>query len=86
MMLDGEVPSLYSTFKTAIDVLADNSTATIKAGTGILDGGIDLDRDINITLIGGLDSTLTKKDGYLHIRGGLVITHGSLTVDGIVLE
>jgi len=86
LMLDGAEPLLFSTFKTAIDVIPEYSAATIKAGIGILNGGVNLNRDIQLKLLGGFDSTMTKQDGYLHIRGGLVITLGSLTVDGIVLE
>lgn len=79
-------PSLYSTFKLAQDTIPDNGTGTIKANRGMLEGGLALNRSITLTLLGGFSESLTKQDGYLHIKGGLVIALGSLVVDNIILE
>lgn len=78
---------LLSTLKLALDTIPDNSAGTIRANSGTLEGGFILNRDTNLTLLGGLGDTLTEQgDGYLHIKGGLVIAHGALTVDKIILE
>jgi len=78
---------LLSTLKLALDTIPDNAAGTIRANSGTLEGGFILNRDINLTLLGGLGDTLTEQgDGYLHIKGGMVITLGTLTVDKIILE
>lgn len=90
IMLVESPSTYYSTFELAYNAAmttgADLRSAIIRAGVGTITGGLNLNRNLALTLLGGLDSTLTRADGYLHIRGSLVITAGSLVVDRIVIE
>lgn len=86
-----ELPSTYySTFELAYDAAMasglDLRPVLIRAGVGTISGNLNLNRNLALTLLGGLDSTLTRADGYLHIKGSLVITAGSLVADRIVIE
>lgn len=86
IQVDGSPNAYYSTFELAYMALQDGFPAVIRISGGTIGGGLNLNRDVTLSLLGGLDNTLTKQDGYLHLRGELVIALGSLTVDGIILE
>ncbi|MDO9309051.1 MAG: hypothetical protein Q7V04_08295, partial [Deltaproteobacteria bacterium] len=90
MQVDGTPPTYHTTFEVAYDSIPVTGTdlvaAIIRAGVGTISGNLNLNRDLALTLLGGLDSTLTRAEGYLHIKGSLVIAAGSLVVDRIVIE
>lgn len=89
IMLADTPATYYSTFELAYEAAAnggDLRPIIIKTGTGTITNGLTLDRNLALTLLGGLDSTLTRGEGYLHIKGALVVESGSLVVDRIVVE
>lgn len=79
-------PLYYDTLQNAFDDTRTLSGDTIQTQAATFnESSLTLGRSINLTLMGGFDSSYALNAGYTTIQGPLVIQNGSLTVDRIII-
>jgi hypothetical protein len=77
----------YPTLQSAYDNYYDPAEiSAIEMLAGDLPGSLDAYRPIDITLKGGFDTTWTPSSGITIIQGEITISHGSLTVEKVVIS
>jgi hypothetical protein len=75
----------YNTLQEAFNAV-NTASCTIQAQEGSLAGNLTTNANSDITLAGGFESNYMGNNGFTTLDGTLTITHGSLTVENLVLE
>ncbi|MGO9952060.1 MAG: hypothetical protein ACLPN1_07590 [Dissulfurispiraceae bacterium] len=83
----GPPDAYFQSFTQAYESLTSGSVVTIETQVATLDGPINLDNALNLTLLGGLDSYFACPTGMTTILGGaLIVGSDSLTVSNIAIQ
>jgi hypothetical protein len=79
-----ESSTYYGSLQSALSAM--NPGWTIQAQPTIPAGDLTLDRDVEVNLSGGYDSTFSSQSGSTAIPGSITINSGTLAVDNVTVQ
>lgn len=82
--ITGSTPLFSSTLQTAYDTAVDGETVQIR--NIALTENLIMDRNISLTIQGGVDCNYASNAGRSTLNGSLIISNGIVTMSNIVLQ
>ena len=76
----------YSSMQVAYDVIPEGGTDVIKVKAGEQTGNLVIDRNVNVTIDGGYDSTISNVVSYTILYGTLTITNGTFVSNNLIIN
>ena len=79
--VDGPTPSYFPTIQAAYDATPDGGSVTILARAAGFSENLTFDRNVNVTLRGGYDSSFLNVIGYSTLQGSLTLGLGTMRAE-----